>query len=180
MAKLSIWVDEVEKAFAGTKSSGETDAGTTAGMFGHFLTWLSETQTSLLVMATANNINQLPPEFMRAGRFDATFFVDLPTITERAEILKIMNRKYRTKIPLDFSSKLTGYTGAEIEQLVKDSLFDGLDAAYENLVPLSRTMREEIQGLKEWAKHRARRANSEEEEATEVRKLRTLPLPGNN
>ncbi|MBF0121526.1 MAG: AAA family ATPase, partial [Desulfobacterales bacterium] len=68
-----IWLDEVEKMFAGTKSSGETDAGTTASMFGHFLTWMSETKTPIVIMATANNISQLPPEFMRAGRFDTTF-----------------------------------------------------------------------------------------------------------
>ena len=99
---------------------GETDAGTTASMFGHFLTWMAETTASVLVMATANDITKLPPEFMRAGRFDATFFVDLPGLTERIEIIKIMNRKYGTDIPLDYAQKLLGYTGAEIEQLAKD------------------------------------------------------------
>ena len=78
--KGCIWLDEVEKSFAGTQSSGQTDAGTTAGMFSHFLVWLAETESPMLVMATANNISQLPPEFLRAGRFDALFFVDLPTI----------------------------------------------------------------------------------------------------
>ena len=69
-----IWIDEVEKAFAGTRSSGDTDAGTTANMFGAFLTWMQETKTSVMVMATANDISKLPPELVRAGRFDATFF----------------------------------------------------------------------------------------------------------
>ena len=91
--KAVVWIDEVEKAFAGTRLSGDTDAGTSAAMFGHFLTWMQETTSSVLVMATANNIAQLPPEFIRAGRFDATFFVDLPTKTERIEIIKIMNQK---------------------------------------------------------------------------------------
>lgn len=169
-----IWIDEVEKSFAGTKSSGETDAGTTAGMFSHFLTWMAETTTSVLVMATANNISQLPPEFMRAGRFDAVFFVDTPTSIERAEIIKIMNRKYKSEIPLSLVDRLNGYTGAEIEQLAKDSLFDGLDGALNALVPLSRTMREDIQALREWAKSRARLANTLETEPEDQRKIRPL------
>lgn len=167
-----VWIDEVEKGFAGTKSSGETDGGTTAAMFGHFLTWMAETTTSVMVMATANNISQLPPEFIRAGRFDATFFVDLPGKSERTEIIKIMNRKYGTEIPLTYSDKLNGYTGAELEQLAKDSLYDGLDDAFSNLIPLSKTMREEITGLREWAKTRARLANSVEDQQTQ-RKIRT-------
>ena len=169
-----VWCDEVEKSFAGTKSSGETDAGTTASMFGHFLTWMNETTNSVLIMATANSITQLPPEFMRAGRFDAIFFVDLPTTSERVEIIKIMNRKYDASIPLSYADKLNGYTGAEIEQLAKDSLFDGLEAAYEALVPLSRTMREDIQALRDWARTRARLANTMEEEPEESRKIRAM------
>ena len=125
-------------------------------------------------MATANNISQLPPEFMRAGRFDATFFVDLPTKTERIEIIKIMNRKWGSDIPLSYADKLNGYTGAEIEQLAKDSLFDGLEQAYDALVPLSRTMREEIDSLRQWAKTRARLANTPDDEPDEQRKIRPV------
>jgi hypothetical protein len=170
-----VWIDEIEKAFAGSKSSGETDAGTSASMFGHFLTWMAETTTSVLIMATANNISQLPPEFMRAGRFDATFFVGLPEKSERLEIIKIMNRKYKTEIPLNYAdNKLSGYTGAEIEQLAKDSLFDGLNEAFNNLVPLSRSMREEINSLKEWSKTRARIANTLKEGPQKQRKIRAL------
>ena len=169
-----VWIDEIEKGFAGIKSSGETDAGTTASMFGHFLTWMAETKTSVLVMATANNISQLPPEFMRAGRFDATFFVDLPERSERKEIIKIMNRRYRTDIPMNYVEKLSGYTGAEIEQLAKDSMFDGLDQAFNALVPLSRSMREEINALREWAKTRARIANTVDKGTHKQRKIRAL------
>ena len=172
--KAVVWIDEVEKAFAGTKSSGETDAGTTAGMFGHFLTWMQETKSSVLVMATANNISQLPPEFIRAGRFDATFFVDLPSRTERIEIINIMNRKWGSDIPISFNDRLNGYTGAEIEQLAKDSLFDGLDQAFDALVPLSRTMREDIDALRQWAKTRARLANTPDELPDEQRKIRQV------
>jgi len=111
---------------------------------------------------------------MRAGRFDAVFFVDTPTSVERAEIIRIMNRKYKSEIPLSMVDRLNGYTGAEIEQLAKDSLFDGLDEAFNALVPLSRTMREEIQSLRDWAKTRARLANTQEEEPEDQRKIRPL------
>jgi SpoVK/Ycf46/Vps4 family AAA+-type ATPase len=173
-----IWCDEVEKAFAGSRSSGETDAGTTASMFAHFLTWMSETKSPILVMATANDISKLPPEFIRAGRFDAIFFVDLPTASERKDILEIMNRKYKTEIPSGFSEKLVGFTGAEIEQLVKDSLFDGFDEAFSAIVPLSKVMREEINSLRDWAKTRARLANSPEDTVSDQRKIRKLNQSG--
>jgi AAA+ superfamily predicted ATPase len=162
--KAVVWLDEIDKVFSGIKSSGHTDGGTTSGMFGHFLTWMQETRSPILVMATANNISELPPEFLRAGRFDAMFFVDIPTLTERAQIIRIMNTRYSSQIPLDYAEKLQGWSGAEIEQLAKDSLFDGLDPAFENIVPLSRTMKEEITSLREWARTRARKANSPEEE----------------
>ena len=167
-----VWLDEVEKAFAGTRSSGETDGGTTAAMFGHFLTWMAETTSPVLVMATANDISKLPPELMRAGRFDAVFFVDLPVASERREILAIMNKRYKTQIPETYADKLAGFTGAEIEQLVKDSLFDGLEQAMEAIVPLSKTMKEEVDALRAWAKTRARLANSPEKIVSE-RKIRT-------
>lgn len=169
-----IWLDEVEKALAGAQSSGQTDAGTTAAMFGHFLNWMQETTAPVLIMATANNISQLPPEFLRAGRFDAIFFVDLPSQPEQSEIIAIMNRRYGTEIPESYSEKLDGFTGAEIEQLAKDALFDGLDAAMSNIVPLSRTMREEINALREWAKTRARLANTAEAHTPASRKVRRL------
>lgn len=161
--KAVVWMDEIEKSLSGIKSSGQSDGGTTAGMFGHFLTWLQETTAPILVMATANDISSLPPEFMRAGRFDAMFFVDLPIPQERLEIIKIMNNRYNSSIPEDCSNsnlKLDGWTGAEIEQLAKDSLFDGLEGAASNIVPLSKTMKEDIQALRDWAKARARRANA--------------------
>jgi len=160
--KAVVWLDEIDKGFAGVKSSGNTDGGTTSGMFGHFLTWMQETTSPVLVMATANNIQELPPEFLRAGRFDAMFFVDVPTIKERIEIIKIMIKRYASEIPETYAEQLQGWTGAEIEQLAKDSLFDGLDEALKNIVPLSRTMKEEISALQQWAITRARKANTPE------------------
>ena len=114
----------------------------------------------MLVMATANNIQGLPPEFLRAGRFDAIFFVDIPTTNEREQIIEIMNARYGSDIPPECSQQLEGWTGAEIEQLAKDALFDGMDEARHNIIPLSKTMKEEIQALQQWATTRARKANS--------------------
>ncbi len=168
-----IWAEEIEKVLSGVQSSGQTDSGTTATMFAHLLTWLQETESNVLVMATANNIANLPPELLRAGRFSAVFFVDLPTLAERREIIRIMNAKYGSAIPEEYAQKLEGFSGAEIEEIAKDSLFDGLEAAMNAVVPLSRTMREDINGLREWAKTRARIANSPEPEITELRKIRT-------
>ena len=173
--EVVVWIDEVEKAFAGSKSSGELDAGTTANMFSHFLTWVQESDTSAIIMATANDISKLPPEFIRAGRFDATFFVDLPTTKERVDIIRIMNRKYGSDIPTTYAQRLASYTGAEIEQLAKDSLYDGLDEAIVSLVPLSRVMREEIISLRDWAKNRARPANTLEDKPKDQRKIRQIP-----
>jgi hypothetical protein len=169
-----VWIDEVEKAFAGIQSSGQTDAGASAAMFGHFLTWMQETRSPIMVMATANNINQLPPEFLRAGRFDAIFFVDLPTRTERQEIVRIMNRRYGATIGCDedIISQFGGFTGAEIEQVAKDTLFDGFDSAMANLVPLSKVMSDEINSLRKWAATRARMANTLEQFTQESRRVR--------
>jgi hypothetical protein len=164
-----IWCDEVEKSVAGVASSGQTDSGTTSSMFGHFLTWMQETTSPVLIMMTANDISMLPPEFLRAGRMDAIFFVDLPSPNEREEIIKIQNKKYGASIPENAS--LDGWTGAEIEQLAKDSLFDGYDEAVKNIVPLNKSAKEKISSLREWAKNRARIANSKEVKLEIARKV---------
>src|SRR6266513_2631938 len=89
VAPTILWVDEIDKAFAGSQGSGVSDGGTTARVFGTFLTWLSEKTAPVFVVATANDISQLPPELLRKGRLDEIFFVDLPTEEERAEIFRI-------------------------------------------------------------------------------------------
>ena len=168
-----LFLDELEKMFSGTKG-GLKDSGTTMGMFSHFLTWANE-QKSAYIVATANNIRELPPEFLRAGRFDAIWFVDLPTLTERVDIIRIMNRKYGTAMPVEWADDFNGYTGSEIEQIMRDSLFDGLEFAKNSLIPLSKTMKEEIDQLRQWARSRARIANSPETRVAEVRKIRATP-----
>jgi len=175
MAPCVLWVDEVEKAFSGVKSSGMSDAGTTARVFGYFLTWLQEKTSAVFVVCTANDISQLPPEFMRRGRFDEIFFVDLPTPPERREIFTIHLKKRKRnpeKFDLDqLVAESEGFTGAEIEQAIISALYDAFDdnmrelttrdilKALKETVPLSVTMREEVEGLRRWAKGRARPAS---------------------
>src|SRR5512140_1247650 len=89
VAPAILWVDEIDKAFAGTQASGASDRGTTARVFGTFLTWLSEKSAPVFVVATANDISQLPPELLRKGRLDEIFFVDLPSREERLEVFRI-------------------------------------------------------------------------------------------
>lgn len=170
-----LFLDELEKMFSGTKSGGLNDSGTTMGMFSHFLTWANE-QKSAFIVATANNITELPPEFLRAGRFDAIWFVDLPSRSERMEIIQIMNRKYGTSMPVEWADSLNGYTGSEIEQIIRDSLFDGLETARKSLIPLSRTMKEDIEHLRQWARSRARIANTPDEQHSEKRKIRRTTI----
>ena len=181
VAPAILWVDEIEKAFAGTQSSSFSDAGTTSRVFGTFITWLQEKTSPVFVMATANNISQLPPELLRKGRFDDIFFVDLPDRAERAEIFKIHIAK-RGRNPESFDLKKLaeasdGFSGAEIEEAVVAALFDVFDkkqelstdavlASINSTVPLSKTMKEEIDRLKEWARDRARPASPSQTFAT--------------
>ena len=168
---VTVFIDEIEKQFAGVKSSGQTDGGTTTGMFSRFLTFMQDTTAQIFVVATANDISQLPPEMLRAGRFDTTFCIMLPTLPERKEIIKIMNRKYSADVPESYAKKLQGFSGAEIELLIKESLYEGLEKAFESIVPLSRSMREQINNLNELAQ-RYRIANTQEVLPVQTRKIK--------
>ena len=178
VAPSILWVDELEKGFSGTGSSNNSDAGTAARVFGSFITWLQEKTSPVFVIATANNVDELPPEMMRKGRFDEIFFVDLPTLPERKEIVAI-HIKRRGRDPEQFnldliSEKSEGMTGAEIEQAIVSALFDEYDRngktgvltsegvlhSLQETVPLSRTMKEKIAALRNWCKTRARPASS--------------------
>ncbi len=119
VAPAILWVDEIDKAFAGSQGSGISDGGTTARVFGTFLTWLSEKSAAVFVVATANDISQLPPELLRKGRLDEIFFVDLPLADERAEVLRIHLAK-RSRDPTRFDlAALAGaspqFSGAELD-----------------------------------------------------------------
>ena len=188
IAPCILWLDELEKGFAGTQSSSFSDAGTTARVFGSFVTWLQEKTKPVFVIATANDITALPPELMRKGRFDEIFFIDLPSAAEREDIFRIHLMK-RGRKPEDFdlrrlAEEAHGFSGAEIEQVVISGLYDAFDEDrsltgddlvrnIKNTVPLSATRKEDIDALREWAKTRARPASvaSVDAETTEERKL---------
>ena len=176
VAPSILWVDELEKGFSGTGSSNNSDGGTAARVFGSFITWLQEKTSPVFVIATANDVEQLPPELLRKGRFDEIFFVDLPTLPERRDIVKIhIQRRGRDPSKFDIemlADKTDGFSGAEIEQAVVSALFDAFDVKGElnnegilhslsETVPLSKTMKEKIAGLRQWCNLRARPASSE-------------------
>ncbi len=168
-----LFIDEMDKAFAGTSGSADSDGGTSSRIFGSFLTWMQEKTSPVFVMATANRVERLPGEFLRKGRFDEIFFVDLPTAEERKEIFRIHLSKRRREIErfdLDqLASVCDGFSGAEIEQglvaamyeaFAQDREFTQLDiiAASRATMPLSKTMTEQVTALRDWARQRARPA----------------------
>lgn len=186
IAPVVLWVDEIDKAFSGSQGSANTDGGTTARVMSTFLTWLSEKDKPVFVLATANNITQLPPELLRKGRLDEIFFVDLPNLEERSAVFDIHLRK-RDRDPAEFdlaslAEAGEGFSGAEIEEAVISSLYDvfylgkeletpDLLKSIKETVPLSRTMAEEISALRSWAQGRARYASHRPElSATEERR----------
>lgn len=180
LAPIVLWIDEIEKGLSGVQSSTFSDAGTSARVFSTFLTWLQEKTAPVFVIATANNIQMLPPELLRKGRFDEIFFVDLPSIEERKEIFKIHIKKRKRDSSLFdlalLAKESEGFSGAEIEQAVIASMYDAFlekrDITSEDItrnikqsVPLSVTMKENIEDTRNWAKCRARPASSAQKES---------------
>ncbi|MBD1913335.1 MULTISPECIES: AAA family ATPase [unclassified Leptolyngbya] len=168
-----LFIDEIDKAFAGSTGSADSDGGTSSRIFGSFLTWMQEKASPVFVMATANRVERLPSEFLRKGRFDEIFFVDLPNNQERKEIFQIHLSKRRrdiTRFDLDqLVGICEGFSGAEIEQALiaamyeafaQDREFTQLDiiAAIKSTLPLSKTMSEQVTALRDWARQRARPA----------------------
>lgn len=120
-----LWIDEIEKAFAGVGGEGGGSDVTTR-LFGQFLTWMQEKENTVFIVATANDISRMPPEFLRKGRFDELFFVDLPNGEERRKILDIHLKK-RKKWNKDIDSialikETDGFNGADLEAVVKDTI----------------------------------------------------------
>ncbi len=170
-----LFIDELDKAFAGGTGSADSDGGTSSRIFGSFLTWMQEKTSPVFVMATANRVERLPGEFLRKGRFDEIFFVDLPTSEERQAIFNIHLSKRRSDIArfdLEQLAKVAdGFSGAEIEQALIAAMYEAfaqhreftqLDiiAAIKSTLPLSRTMMEQVAALRDWARQRARPASS--------------------
>lgn len=169
MAPVVLWVDEIDKSFASAMSG----SGATARIFGTFITWLAEHKGGVFVAATANRIDHLPAELMRKGRFDETFFVDLPDVQVREEVLAIhIARSGRVPTNYDLArhaKTADRLTGAELEQAVIEALSmafvehrelgdDDLDRALRETVPFVETYEEQVKELREWARRRARSA----------------------
>jgi len=186
IAPCVLWIDEIEKGFSGSKSSGSTDGGTSSRVFGSFLSWMQEKEKPVFVVATANDVSKLPPEFLRKGRFDEMFFVDLPDALERAQIWDIVIKRLGRK-PTDYDTVLLAraceqYTGAEIEAVFIDALHEAyaegkepgpkhILEAMSNTVPLANLMDGQISALRHWAKGRAREATSRAAPARHGRRL---------
>ena len=169
MAPVILWIDELEKGFAQAQQQS-------ADSLGYFLTWMQEKKKMVFVVATANEVRKLPPELLRKGRFDEIFFVDLPDVHERLEILDI-HMKQRQRNPEQYALDLVAeeterFSGAELEQVVISAMYkafadrrefdteDLLEASRE-FVPLAVTMDDQLKDLREWARPRARRATAD-------------------
>jgi SpoVK/Ycf46/Vps4 family AAA+-type ATPase len=155
MAPAVLFLDEVEKALSGVASSGQTDSGVSARLFGTFLSWLNDRTTDVFVIATSNDASKLPPEFSRAERFDGVFFLDLPNRDERRAIWNL----YLEAFDLDRDQKLPtddSWTGAEIRSCCRlAALLDlPLAEAARNIVPVATTANESVDRLRTWASGR--------------------------
>ena len=178
IAPCVLQLDEIEKGFGG---AGGPDGGASRRVFGTFLKWLNDRQSPVYVVATANQVDSLPPEFCRKGRFDEIYGLDLPRVAERSEIFGIHLTK-RNRNPEDFdlvllSTATEGYTGADIEQIIKLGLKisfsnggelknEHLIKATDEIIPLSKTEESRIEHTKDWCAKHAKAANPSEETAT--------------
>ncbi|MEM9136527.1 MAG: AAA family ATPase [Cyanobacteria bacterium P01_F01_bin.42] len=160
-----LWIDEIDKAFVGFEGRG--DSGTASRVFGTFITWLAEKKSPVFVVATANNVQMLPPEILRKGRFDEIFFVGLPTQEERQEIFEVQLTKLRPHNVKTYdverlAEATPDFSGAEIEQSLieamhlgfsqnRDFTTDDVLEAASQIIPLARTAQEQVQALQNWA-----------------------------
>ncbi|MBD2112324.1 MULTISPECIES: AAA family ATPase [Cyanophyceae] len=165
LAPCVLWIDEIDKAFAGMDGRG--DSGTASRVFGTFITWMAEKTSPVFVVATANNIQALPPEMLRRGRFDEIFFVGLPSQSDRQAIFEVHLSRLRPHTLKTFDTTRLAYetpdfSGAEIEQAIveamhlgfsqnRDFTTDDILTAASEMVPLARTAQEQIEALQAWA-----------------------------
>ena len=168
MAPCVLWIDEIDKGFGlgvGGGGDGRSDGGTSQRVLASLLTWMAEKRSAVFVVATANGVENLPPELLRKGRFDEIFLLDLPDATERRAILDLQLRRRRPdhRITLEVVvDRTAGFSGAELEQVVIEAMHQAfgegrefteadLISAAAQLVPLSRTAREQLEALQQWA-----------------------------
>ena len=167
IAPCVLWMDEIEKGLA--SGASDTDGGVSRRVLGYLLTWMAERNSRVFLVATANQVQELPAELLRKGRFDEIFFVDLPDAATRAEVfaLHLARRKVDATV-MDLpalAAACDGFSGAEIEQAIVSSLYaaraarraltqEDLLAELHNTRPLSVLMAEQVQALREWARDR--------------------------
>jgi ATP-dependent 26S proteasome regulatory subunit len=170
IAPCVLWMDEIEKGF------GADGDGRSTRVLGSLLTWQQEKTAPVFLVATANDVTALPPEMLRKGRFDEIFFVDLPDLHERKEILDIhltrRGRNFEDSVVDELAARTEHYSGAELEQVVISAMYtafasdremqlEDLEFAVKETIPLYRTYEEDIKALREWAHGRARTASQE-------------------
>ncbi len=175
MAPCVLWVDEIDKGLAGSSGSGSGDSGVTRRVFGSIISWMQDRKRPVFLVATANQVESLPPELLRKGRFDEIFAVDLPRFDEREAIFRIHLIKAGRDpdtIAIPPCAKATeGFTGSEIEAVIYEALFTAFDEnteleakhimqAIQETTPLSVTAKEQIESIRAWANSRARFASS--------------------
>ncbi len=175
IAPCVLWIDELEKGFAGSRSSGSTDGGISSRVFGSFISWMQEKRSPVFIVATANDVSQLPPELLRKGRWDELFFVDLPTREEREAIWQIQIGKFHRDAPSfdlrQLARATESFTGSVIEQVFIEALYRAFEQEEEptdltigavlvDFVPLSKLMGESMTALRTWARGRARPATT--------------------
>lgn len=190
MAPCCLWCDEIDKGLAGAQGSGSNDSGVTRRVFGTLLSWMQEKKKPVFLVMTANQVDFLPPEFLRRGRFDELFAIDLPHQGEREQIAAVILKKLKrdpSKFDLKKIAQATeGYTGAEIEAVATESMFmafdlgrevatDDLVAAAANIIPISKMMSEKIEAIRKWGEGRARPASinpQQQAASTTTRKIK--------
>jgi len=177
VAPAILWIDEIEKAISGNASSGRTDGGTTSRVLSTFLTWMQEKESPVFVIATANDHQAIPPEFLRAGRFDEIFFVDLPNVEEREEIFDVLLRirgieSKNINTPM-LAESTEGFSGAEIEKAIDNAMLagfmdgsrpidsDDIKKAKGEFKSLFEMRKSDFEELREWAANKCRMANHE-------------------
>ena len=177
MAPAILWLDELDKAFAGQATAGG-DGGASARVLATLITWMQEKHTPVFVVATANRIDGLPPELLRKGRFDEIFFLGLPNEHERREIFEVHLKRVRPSGLRNYHldrlvAVSAGYSGAEIAQSIVEAMYEAfaeerefttedIMTALRASVPLSRTAQDQIDQLKQWAESGKARLASRE------------------
>lgn len=182
-----LWIDEIEKGLSG---GGSDSSGVTTRLIGQFLFWLQECKKDVFVIATANNVKELPAELLRKGRFDEMFFVDLPNKEERKEIIELyLGRYLGVKAEENFVNNLVtltdNFTGSDIESILRDLAYqsiagvveiseDTILKAFQKSVSMYQTNKEKIESIREWAKNRTIHASKKDEVKDDTSSLKPI------